>query len=349
MAKIYHDGDADLEILKERTIGVIGYGNQGRAQSLNMRDSGLRVTVGNRDDEYKDRAIQDGFDAQPIEAVARASNVILMLIPDEVQPEVCERQIRPHLRAGDALCFASGYNIHCRRIIPPKDVDVIMTAPRMIGQGVRNLYQQGAGFPCLIGVHQDASGRALDLALALAKAIGATRLGAFHSSFEEETLIDLFAEQMLWPGIIKLCTLYFERLVENGCDPDIVATELHLSGEFVEVARAMITEGFFKQLRLHSHTSQYGQLSRAERMAPKALLRQIDKAMEEIRSGAFAREWAAEQERGCPGLQGLTRKALEHPLNAAEERLASLKDAMARVYIHRGINNATPRPRNRQY
>ena len=166
-------------------------------------------------------------------------------------------------------------------------------------------------------------------ALALARAIGATRFGAFESSFREETLIDLFAEQMLWPGIVKLCLLYFEKLTAAGCDPEVVTTELYLSGEFVEIARAMITEGFFGQLKLHSHTSQYGQLSRADRMAPPGLLKAVDAAMEEIQSGAFAREWAAEQEAGLPALNRLWQQALRHPMTDSEKRLAPLREVIA--------------------
>lgn len=179
----------------------------------------------------------------------------------------------------------------------------------------------------------------METALALAKAIGATRFGAFESSFQEETLIDLFAEQMLWPGIIKLCLLYFERLAAAGCDPEVVTSELYLSGEFVEIARAMITEGFFEQLKLHSHTSQYGQLSRMDRMAPTELLDVIDGVMAEIRSGAFAREWAAEQEEGLPALTRLWQEALEHPMNGSEKQLEPLRRMMA-AWIRRSTEQA---------
>jgi len=326
---IYHDKDADMTVLRGRTVAVIGYGNQGRAQALNMRDSGVQVIVGNVDDDYKAAAAGDGFTVLPIAEAAKAAQIVVLLLPDEIQPAVYNEQLGPHLGGGDTLCFASGYNIHYRQIVPPADVDVILVAPRMIGQAVRNLYAQGRGFPCLVAVQQDASTRALPTALAVAKAIGATRLGAFRSSFEEETLIDLFAEQMLWPGILQLCLLYHEKLVANGCDPDVVTNELYLSGEFVEIAKAMITCGFFEQLRLHSHTSQYGQLSRANRMAPPALLEVVDGVMGELRSGAFAREWAAEQAQGLPTLKRLWREASQHPMAASEKRLELLRTTMA--------------------
>ncbi len=332
MATVYHDNEVDAGILKTRKIGVIGYGNQGRAQALNLRDSGFTPLVGNRDDEYKSRAIQDGFAVRPIRAVAEEGDLILVLIPDEVQPEVYEGQIRPYLRRGDVLCFASGYNIYYRAIVPPEGVGAIMVAPRMIGRAVRNLFVSGLGFPCLVAVENDTDGQSRPIALALAKAIGATRFGAFESSFREETVIDLFAEQMLWPGIIKLCLLYFEKLVAHDCDPEIVTTELHLSGEFVEIAKAMITHGFFGQLKLHSQTSQYGQLSRADRMAPPELLERIDKAIQDIASGQFHEEWAQEQKAGKPNLSRLWQQALEHPLAQSEAKLESLRQILARPY-----------------
>ena len=329
MAKIYYDTDADLGILNDRTIGLIGYGNQGQAQAQNMRDTGLEVIIGNIDDKYKASAVSDGFEVFSIREAAESADIVLMLIPDEVQQEVYQEQIKPFLKAGNVLCFASGYNVYYKRIVPESKVDTIMVAPRMIGRAVRSLYKQGLGFPCLIATAQGTSGDAFKTALAIAKAIGATRLGAFESSFEEETQIDLFAEQMLWPGIIKLCLLYFEKLVENGCDPEIVITELYLSGEMFEVVRAMITEGFFNQLRLHSHTSQYGQLSRAGRIAPEALLEVSDTIMAEIRSGDFAKEWATEQEKGLPTLKSLWQKALVHPISRSEKNLEHLRRTMA--------------------
>ncbi len=333
MATIYHDNDAHIEVLNNRRIGVIGYGNQGRAQALNMRDSGLDVLVGNIEDDYAIQAKSDGFDVMSISQVAREADVLLILIPDEVQPAVFEQDITPHLNAQDVLCFASGYNIFFRQIPLPDTIDVIMVAPRMIGQAVRQLYEKQEGYPCLIGVDRDASGNAHATALAIAKAIGATRLGAFESSFEEEATIDLFAEQMLWPAINRLCMLYFEKLVDRGCDPDIVATELHLSGEFLEIARAMITEGFFKQLKLHSHTSQYGQLSRGDRMIPDSVVNEADAVLDEIKSGEFAKEWKAEQENGLPTLKALWENVQAHPLSEAEARLDDLRRIVAKAHL----------------
>jgi ketol-acid reductoisomerase len=202
----------------------------------------------------------------------------------------------------------------------------------MIGRAVRNLYKKGLGFPCLVACEKDKDGRFMLIALALAKAIGATRFGAFDSSFREEAMIDLFAEQILWPGIIKLCLLYFEKLTENGCDPEIVTTELYLSGEFVEIAKAMIVYGFFGQLKLHSQTSQYGQLSRADRMAPSELLARIDEVIDEICSGKFHAEWVKEQKDGKPKMRKLWQQALEHPLAKSEAKLETLRRIIAESY-----------------
>ena len=332
MAKVYCDNEVDTKILNTRKIGIVGYGNQGRAQALNMRDSGFEPMVANRDDEFKERAIGDGFEVRSISQVAEEADVILFLIPDEVQPQVYHDQIRPYLKAGDVLCFASGYNIYYKAIEPPEDIGVIMVAPRMIGEAVRNLYKSGLGFPCLVACEKDGDGKSMSIALALAKAIGATRLGAFESSFEEEVMIDLFAEHMLWPGIIKLCLLYFEKLTAKGCDPEIVTTELYLSGELVEVAKAMITHGFFGQLKLHSQTSQYGQLSCADRMAPPELLARVDEAMHDISSGKFHAEWTREQKHGKPKMRRLWQHALKHPLAGSEARLEGLREIAAKSY-----------------
>ncbi len=332
MAKIYCDNDVEMDVLNELEIGIIGYGNQGRAQALNIRDSGFEVMVANKDDEYKNHAVRDGFEVQSVRHVAKGADVLLLLIPDEIQPQVYKDQIGPYLKANNILCFASGYNIHYKTIEPPENVGVIMVAPRMIGEAVRNLYKNGLGFPCLVACEQDGDSKSMPVALALAKAIGATRLGAFESSFKEEVMIDLFAEQMLWPGIIKLCLLYFEKLIDNGCDPEIVTTELHLSGEFVEIAKAMITHGFFNQLKLHSQTSQYGQLSRMERMAPPELLSCVDKAIGEIASGEFHAEWSREQKEGKPKMKQLWQKALDHPLAQYEAKLDTLRRMVAKSW-----------------
>ncbi len=332
MATIYYDNDVDMKILNDRKIGIIGYGNQGRAQALNIRDSGFEPMIANSDDDYKAQAIKDGFEVNSIDHVAREADIVLILIPDEIQPQVYNEQIKPYIETGNLVCFASGYNVYYKTIEPPKGVGFIMVAPRMIGSAVRSLYEHNLGFPCLVAGDNENNSRSMSIALAIAKAIGATRFGAFESSFKEEATIDLFAEQMLWPGIMKLCILYFEKLVENGCDPEIVTTELYLSGEFVEIAKAMITHGFFGQLNLHSQTSQYGQLSRASLMAPPELLTRIDEVIKEISSGKFHQEWVKEQKEGKPNMKQLWQQALEHPLARSEAKLEDLRKIVSKTY-----------------
>ncbi len=322
MATIYRDEDADFSQLEGKTIGVIGYGNQGRAQALNLRDGHFRVVVGCPPDAYRSRAKEDGVDVCDVAEAADRADVLLVLIPDEIQPAVYREAIAAGLREGKAIGFASGYNIYFKLIQPPPFVDVVLVAPRMIGSAVRSRYLSGEGFPCLVAVEQDATGRGLKTALGVARAIGGTKAGAFASSFKEEVMIDLLAEQFLWAGIGKLCRLYFETLVEAGCTPETVATEMYLSGEMVEVAEAMIAEGFFKQLDLHSQTSQYGQLSRADGVLGEGAHERAHKFLAAIRDGDFAREWAKEQALGKPTLARLKKEALAHPLNEIERKLS---------------------------
>ena len=188
----YFDQDADLARLDGKVVGIIGYGNQGRSQALNLKDSGVEVVVGNREDEYAEQARADGWPLHSIADAAAAADFLLILIHDEAQPEVFEQAIRPSLKEGGLISFAHGYNIHYEQIVPPSSVDTVMLAPRMLGKGVRDTYLSGKGFPSFIAVQHDASGQAMDRVLALAKGIGSTKMGVLESSFEEETLIDLF-------------------------------------------------------------------------------------------------------------------------------------------------------------
>ena len=317
--KIYGDNDADLAVLADRTLAVIGYGNQGQAQALNLRDSGLRVIVGGIEDEAAQRARADGFEVKPIADAAGEGNVLLLLIPDEIQRHVYHESIHPHMGAGKTLDFAHGFNIRFGLIEPPPEVDVVMVAPRMIGSSVRQRFVEGLGSPAYVAVGRDASGGAWPTALALAKGIGATRAGAIESTFAEETEIDLFLEQATWAAISRALILSFEVLVEQGFDPEMVALELYGSFEAAEVMAEMARMGFFKQMRLHSQTSQYGTLSRGPRVLPDAFKETFGGVLEEIRSGRFAREWQREQEEGYPTFRGLLDQALAHPMNAAEE------------------------------
>lgn len=321
MAVIYHDEDADLEVLRGKVVAVIGYGNQGRAQGLNLRDSGLNVIVGALQDSSWEQAQADGMAVYPIEEAARQGEVLMMLIPDEVMPEVFTGTIAPKLKERDVLDFASGYNIAFGLIQPPPFVDVVLVAPRMIGLGVRELYLKGEGFPSFVGVGQDSSGRAKEITLALAKGIGSTRAGAIEVTFAQEAELDLFSEQALGPIMSAAFQTAIEVELEAGYPPEAVLLELYMSGELGVVFNAMVEKGFIRQMDLHSRTSQYGTMTRRPRFATAELKSKMREVLEEIRSGQFAREWTAEQRAGLPLFRSLKEQALKHPLNALEDQL----------------------------
>ena len=246
--KIYTDKDASLEPMADRTIAVLGYGNQGRAQALNMRDQGLTVVVGNRDDEYGKQAIEDGFVCTNIQEAARSGDVLFILTTDESQPLIWEREIASMIEPGDTLVWASGYNVGFSLIVPPAENDVVMVAPRMPGTMVRTLFEKGKGAMAQVAVHQDVSGRAWEKMMALAKGIGATRGGVFESSFREEAEIDLFAEQVVWPGVVGWIEECFKLGVDQGFPAELMVLELYASGEPSEIMGLMAEHGFYKQM-----------------------------------------------------------------------------------------------------
>ena len=323
MAKFFAAADADPAVLSGKTVAVIGYGNQGRAQAINLRRAGHRVIVGNQEDDSWRQALSDGFTPLPIDAAVARADIVLLLLPDEIAPEIYRRMIEPHLGRGKMLVFASGYNITYKFIVPPREIDVILVAPRMIGQGVLDLPARGEGFPVLAGVKQDASGRALATALAIAHAIGAfmPHGAVVESSFEEETLVDLFSEHTWAGAMLFLLDRAFKLLVEAGVSPEVTLLELYASGELGEIGRAMASLGMWNQLKLHSHTSQFGQLTHGTQFIgadAEALMR---KAIVEIRDGTFAKRWAAEQAAGSPMFHRLLGEVLESPVARAEAEL----------------------------
>lgn len=321
----YYDQDADLEILRHKALGMIGYGNQGRAQALNLRDSGLKVIVGVIRDESARRAEEDGFRVLSIAETVEQGDVLSLLIPDEVQQQLYHEAIHSRLRAGQALNFAHGYNIHFGLIVPPKEVDVIMVAPRMIGAVVREAYERGSGAPAFMAVHQDSSGHAFQTALAFARGIGATRAGALKTTFAQETELDLFQEQGLWPVLVRTMMMGYEFLVEHGFPPEMVALEMYGSEESSEILREMARVGFFKQMRFHSQTSQYGTLSRGRELPFEPEMHAfMERALAAIRNGRFAEEWRREKEAGYPLFNKLRAEADAHPLNQAEEKMRQL-------------------------
>jgi ketol-acid reductoisomerase len=329
MAKIYLDEDADLTLLTDKTVGIFGYGNQGRSQALNLRDSGVNVIIGSIHDRSYEQAIEDGFEVFDLSEAASRSDFLFLLIPDEIMPAVFDEHLAAGVEPGNSLVFASGYNITYKLIKHPETVDILMLAPRMVGHGVREMYLNGEGFPSLIAVDQDASGQALERCLALAKGIGSTSMGALMSSFREETLIDLFAEQV---GGAYAIRRYFEVLTEAGCGPEAILLEFYASGEIISIARAYRDMGLWAQMGTHSRTSQYGQevtsqLTDEQEQAAKEPLREVIKNLE---NGSFAKEWSAEQKAGFPVWNQVREDNLQHPMVLAERelyrKLGRLKD-----------------------
>ncbi|MGH7805575.1 MAG: ketol-acid reductoisomerase [Candidatus Binatia bacterium] len=314
MPKVHREADASLEPLAGKTVAVLGYGNQGRSQALNLRDSGVSVIVGNREDEYASIARADGFEPRSIADAAKAADVALLLIPDEVQAEVYAGEIAPHLHGGDVLCFAHGYNIAFGILRAAKDLDIVMVAPRMIGAGVRERFVAGEGFPSFVGVHQDASGEAEARMLAIAKGIGSTRAGCLEMSLADEAALDLFTEQAFGPAFGAAMRAAMETLVEAGFPPEAVLLELYMSGELATSLAKAAEMGMVEQWNLHSHTSQYGSMTRGARFADLDLKERMTAILGEIRSGEFAKEWQAEQANGLPIFKMVKEMVRETPM-----------------------------------
>jgi len=297
MAKIHHDDDADLSVLDGSRVTLVGYGNQGRSQALNLRDSGLEVTVGNRRDAALEQAERDGIRVLPIAEAVAGADIVFLLVPDEVMPAVHAEHVAPNLSEGACLVFASGYNVAFDLLRPATNLDVVLIAPRMIGVGVRETYEKGVGFPSFVGVHQDATGKALQRMLALCKALGSTRAGCIEMSMHDEASLDLFTEQAFGPAFGRVMMSAVDTLVAAGYPPEAVLLELYLSGEFAYSLEKIREVGMARQHEYHSQTSQYGSVTRGARFlgltAP--LEETMGKVLEEIRSGAFAREWSENQ------------------------------------------------------
>ena len=323
--KIYTDDDASLDPLTGKTVAILGYGNQGRAQALNLRDSGVTVVVGNREDSYREQAQADGFAPMTILEAATTADFLFVLTTDESQPLIWEAQIVPGLAAGNTLVWASGYNVGYELIKPPPDVDVVMVAPRMTGNMVRTLFEHGKGAVAQVAVHQDVSGEAWARMMAVAKGIGATRGGVFVSSFREEAELDLFAEQIVWAGLVAWFEECFKLGVEHGFSPELMVLELYASGEASEILGLMAQNGFYKQMVYHSTTSQYGTLTRAPRMLNEEIRAQMREILvNDIKGGAFAQEWSQEQATGSKTLASLKEPRLKNAMSQAEESVIQM-------------------------
>lgn len=324
MAKMYYDSDASLELLQGKTIAVMGYGSQGHAQAQNLKDSGLNVVVGLRADSRRwKQAEAAGLKVATVAEAAAQADVIQILLPDERQAAVYENDIKPHLTAGKSLVFSHGFNIHYGQIVPPADVDVYMVAPKSPGHLVRRTYEEGAGVPGLIAVHQDASGRAYDLALAYAKGIGCTRAGILETTFKEETETDLFGEQaVLCGGVSELIKAGFDTLVEAGYQPESAYFEcLHEMKLIVD----LIYEGGLSRMRYSiSDTAEYGDMVVGKRIITDETRKEMKKVLAEIQDGTFAKNWLLENQTNRPFFNATERKDAEHPIEKVGAELRAM-------------------------
>lgn len=322
--KIYYDKDADQSLLKGKRVAVIGYGSQGFAHSNNLKDSGVDVMVGLRKGSKSwDKAVNAGLKvADPAEAAGQA-DIIMILVPDELQGGMYKKDIEQNIKKGAYLAFAHGFNIHFGQIVPREDVNVFMVAPKSPGHLVRSQYVKGEGVPMLIAVHQDPSGKTKDMALAYACAIGGGRAGIIETSFREETETDLFGEQtVLCGGVTALITAGYETLVEAGYAPEMAYFEcLHELKLIVD----LIYEGGISNMRYSvSNTAQYGDLTRGPRIITEDTKEEMKKILYEIQSGQFAREWMLENQANKPVFTALTKKGQAHPIEEVGERLRKM-------------------------
>ena len=324
MAKIYYDKDADLEILKQKRVAIIGYGIQGRAQSLNLRDSGIDVVISElKDTPNYEQAIKDGFTPLSAMEAASVADVVQILTQDHVQALVYNESIAPNLEKGNSLVFSHGFNIRFKQIVPPDDVDVFMIAPKSPGALVRRMYEEGKGVPCLVAIYQDTTGSALDTALSYAKAIGGTRAGVIETTFAEETETDLFGEQtVLCGGVTELIKAGFDTLVEAGYQPEIAYFEcLHELKLITDLIYQYGMEGMRKRV---SDTAEYGDYTRGKRIVNKETRKEMKKILEEITSGKFAKEWIDENKEGSANFKKMREVDKEHKIEEVGKNLRSL-------------------------
>ncbi|MEY3869840.1 MAG: hypothetical protein RLZZ338_3731 [Cyanobacteriota bacterium] len=324
MARMYYDTDANLDLLSNKTVAIIGYGSQGHAHALNLKDSGVNVIVGlypGSKSEAKAKA--SGLNVLPVNKACEAADFIMILLPDEVQKTVYKEEIEPYLTPGKTLAFAHGFNIHFGQVVPPSDVDVIMVAPKGPGHLVRRTYEQGEGVPALFAVYQNASGQARDRAMAYAKGIGGTRAGILETTFREETETDLFGEQVvLCGGLCALIKSGFETLVAAGYQPELAYFEcLH---EVKLIVDLVVEGGLAKMRDSISNTAEYGDYTRGPRIITDETRAEMKKILSEIQSGQFAREFVLENQSGKPGFTAMRRQEAEHPIEEVGKDLRAM-------------------------
>ena len=324
MAKLYYDKDADLSLLKGKTIAVIGYGSQGHAHALNLKDAGFDVAVGlYQGSKSWDKAKANGLKVMTVDEAASAAHIIMVLLPDQHQRRVYLESIEQGLTPGKTLMFAHGFNIHFHQVMPPKDVDVSMVAPKAPGHMMRQVYTEGSGVPALLAIYQNISGKAKETALAYARGIGCTRAGVLETTFREETETDLFGEQtVLCGGLTALIKAAYETLVEAGYQPEVAYFEcLHE----VKLIVDLFYQGGLAYMRYSvSDTAEYGDYSRGPRVINEAVRAEMKKILQEVQDGTFAREWILENQAGRPSFLALRKKDAEHPIEIVGKELRSM-------------------------
>jgi len=324
MAKMYYENDADLSLLKGKTLAILGYGSQGHAQAQNLRDSGMNVIIAELEGtDNWNLAKEHGFTPMSAEAVSKKADFTHILLPDELQARIYRESIEKNMVSGNTLVFSHGFNIHYEQIVPPRDVDVIMIAPKGPGHLVRRMYEEGKGVPSLIAVHQDASGNAKNHALAYAKGIGATRAGVLETTFKEETETDLFGEQaVLCGGVTALIQAGFEALVRAGYQPEIAYFEcMHEMKLIVD----LLNEGGMSLMRYSvSNTAEYGDYTRGPRVIDDHVKAEMERILKEVQTGEFAREWILENQANRPVYNKLKRMGEEHLMEKVGKELRDM-------------------------
>jgi ketol-acid reductoisomerase len=322
--KMIYENDAPLDALQGKTVAILGFGSQGHAHGQNLRDSGIKVIVANRKDSPNGKlAIQQGFEPVSVEDAVKAADLIIVTLPDEVQPGVYAKSIAPHLKAGKAFGATHGFNIHFKTIVPPKDVDIVMVAPKGPGHLVRSEFERGGGVPCLLAVHQNATGKAREISLAWARGIGGARSGIIETNFKDECETDLFGEQaVLCGGLSALIKAGFETLTEAGYPPEMAYFECVHE---VKLIVDLIYQGGLDYMRYSiSNTAEYGDLTRGPRVITPAVKAEMKKILGEITSGQFAKEWRAEYEGGMKNFKRLYEQDNNHPVEVTGRRLRKM-------------------------
>ena len=333
MANLYYDEDCNLDILKSETIAVIGYGSQGHAQAQNMKESGLNVIIGEIEgSEAAEQAKKDGFEVYDADTASSKATIIQILAPDTIQAKIYKSSVEKNLTSGKSLVFSHGFNIHYDQIVPSKDVDVYMVAPKGPGHLVRRVYTEGGGVPCLIAVYQDASGKAKDKALAHAMGVGGGRAGILETTFQEETETDLFGEQaVLCGGLTHLIMAGFETLTEAGYDPEIAYFEcLHETKLIVDL---LYEGGIAKMRHSISDTAEYGDLACGPKVIDghvKQNMKKLLEAVQKDKGATFAKEWIAETEAGYPNFNTMRKTENAHPIETVGKKLRSMMKWLAK-------------------